>query len=271
MDDLDRTRQEFTRQAAGFAASAATTDRALTQRLLAALQECGKAGASDAGARDADDPADRRALDVACGPGIMTVELARVAREVVAFDLTPEMLFRARERCTRAGLRNVLFEEGSASDMPFPDDCFDVVLTRFSIHHFHEPRRVLEEMKRVSKPGAAIIIADIVSSECSEKSALHNAIEALRDPSHVRMYPASELASLVTGAGLRIEKEETWDTPRAFEEWAGIVALPERIDPLRIVLRALARAGEEAGIGLSLAGDTIAFVHRGRMIVARKP
>jgi ubiquinone/menaquinone biosynthesis C-methylase UbiE len=265
MDDLERTRQEFTHQAAGFAASAVATDRTSTQRILDALGAGGRTGAP------AMCGADIRVLDVACGPGIMTVELAGIAREVVAFDLTPEMLIRARERCAEAGFPNVLFEEGSASDMPFPDACFDVVLTRLSIHHFREPCRVLDEMRRVSKKGGTIIIADLVSSEFPEKSALQNAIEVLRDPSHVRMYAASELASLVAGAGLRIEKDETWDTAREFEEWAGIVALPERIDPLRIIVRALARAGEDAGIGLSLAGDTIAFLHRWRMIVARKP
>jgi ubiquinone/menaquinone biosynthesis C-methylase UbiE len=83
MDHIDRTKQEFTRQAAGFSASAAITDRRSTQRII----EATGAGATSL------------ALDVACGPGIVAVELAAVAREVVAFDLTPEMLIKARERC----------------------------------------------------------------------------------------------------------------------------------------------------------------------------
>ena len=100
-------------------ASAVTTDRALTQRILDAVDAAGRTGATAIRAID------RRVLDVACGPGIMTVELASIAGEVVAFDVTPEMLIRARERCARAGVRNVTFEEGSASDLPFPDDCFE--------------------------------------------------------------------------------------------------------------------------------------------------
>ena len=100
---------------------------------------------------------------------------------------------------------------------------------------------------------------------------MQNAIEVLRDPSHVRMYAASELAAMVVGSGLRIEKEATWDTAREFEEWAGIIALPERINPVRIVVRALARAGEDAGNRPVACREHHCFFHRWRMIVARKP
>jgi ubiquinone/menaquinone biosynthesis C-methylase UbiE len=254
MDHLQQTKQEFTRQAAGFAASAATTDSRLTQRLIEA------AGAS----------ATQLALDVACGPGIVTAALAGNVREVVAFDLTPEMLARAHERCAKAGLRNVTFKEGSATDLPFPDDHFDIVVTRLSIHHFQEPRRVLNEMRRVMKNDGTLVVADVVSSEITEKSALQNVIEVLRDPSHVRMHSASQLASLICDAGLTIQKEDTWDQPREFEEWGSLVAFPERIDPLRTIVRSLASVGEDAGMGLSLAGGSVVFFHRWYMIVARK-
>jgi SAM-dependent methyltransferase len=255
MDHLQRTKQEFARQAAGFANSAALTERGPIQRIIEAT------GAD----------ATRRALDLACGPGIVTAELAVAAGEVVAFDLTPEMLAKARERCHKANLHNVIFKEGSATELPFPENHFDIVVTRAAVHHFQEPRAVLGEAMRVMKKGGVLVVADVVSSELAEKSALQNAIEILRDPSHVRMAAASELASLVQGCGLKIEKQDTWDQPRAFEEWAGIVADPERINPLRTIVAALARAGEDAGMGLSAAGGAIAFFHRWLLIVARKP
>jgi ubiquinone/menaquinone biosynthesis C-methylase UbiE len=255
MDHLQRIKQEFARQAAGFATSAATTERAPIQRIIEAT------GAD----------ATKLALDLACGPGIVTVELAAAAGEVVAFDLTPEMLAKARERCSKAKLQNVSFKEGSAAKLPFPENHFDVVVTRAAIHHFQEPGRILGEAMRVMRNGGTLVVADVVSSEIGEKSALQNAIEVLRDPSHVRMYPASELASLVQGSGLKVERQESWDQPREFEEWGGIVADPERIDPLRTIVRALARAGEDAGMGLSAAGAAIVFFHRWHMIAARKP
>jgi SAM-dependent methyltransferase len=255
MDHLQRIKQEFARQAAGFATSAALSERAPIQRII------------DATGADAT----KLALDLACGPGIVTAELAAIAGEVVAFDLTPEMLAKARERCSKANLQNVTFKEGSATQLPFAENHFDVVVTRAAIHHFQEPRSILGEAVRVMRKGAVLVVADVVSSELAEKSALQNAIEILRDPSHVRMPPASELTSLVQGSGLKIEKQDTWDQPRAFEEWAGIVADPERINPLRTIVQALARAGEDAGMGLSTADGAIVFFHRWLMIVARKP
>jgi SAM-dependent methyltransferase len=254
MDHLQRTRLEFTRQAAGFAASAAITDRGQTLRLVEAIGP----------------DVNGRVLDVACGPGIVTAELAAVAREVVAFDLTAEMLAMARTRCEQAGYRNVTFREGSADALPYPDGSFDAVVTRLSFHHFKEPRRVLGEMVRVVKAGGTVAVADIVGAEDEATSALQNAIEILRDPSHVRMLPASELKSLMGAGGLTIVKQDSWDKPREFEEWADIVADPDRIGPVRILVRALAQAGVDAGMGLSVVDGAIAFFHRWLVVVARK-
>jgi ubiquinone/menaquinone biosynthesis C-methylase UbiE len=254
MDHLERTRREFTRQAAGFSASAATTDQAQVARLVGALGEAGRG----------------RVLDVACGPGIVSSALAEIAREVVAFDLTPEMLAKAEDRCRRAGRTNVVFEKGSATSLPFADLSFDAVVTRLSLHHFLEPPEVVAEMLRVLAVGGTLAVADVVCSEDPEKAALQNAIETLRDPSHVRMLPASELAALVTGPEISIERQDAWEKAREFEEWVGIVADPERIAPLRTVVQALARAGQDAGMGLSMRGGTVHFFHSWRLIVARK-
>jgi ubiquinone/menaquinone biosynthesis C-methylase UbiE len=255
MDHLQRTQNEFTRQAKHFATSAAITAADLTARFVDAVQ----AGP------------ETTILDVACGPGIVTVGIAAKARAVVAFDLTPEMLLQARERCTKAGLTNVRFEQGNATDLPFPDGRFDGVVTRLSVHHFATPRRVLDEIFRVLKPSGMFVLADVVSSEIAEESELQNAIEVLRDPSHVRMLPASELAALIANAGFAIEDQTTWDQPRNFDEWAAIVDDPQRVAPLRTIAHRLARAGEHAGMGLAVAGGTLGFFHRWRLFVARKP
>src|SRR5215469_8252345 len=84
MDHLDRVRQEFTRQADRFGAAAATTASDVTARIVDTV------------------PADSRVLDLACGPGIVSAALAPRARQVVAFDLTPQMLANARRRCRAA-------------------------------------------------------------------------------------------------------------------------------------------------------------------------
>jgi ubiquinone/menaquinone biosynthesis C-methylase UbiE len=254
MDHLERTRQEFSRQAASFAASAAITDQSQVARLVDAIG----------------DSARGRVLDVACGPGVVTCALAEHAHEVIALDLTPQMLEEARARCSKAGRTNVMFKEGSATSLPFADACFDAVITRLSFHHFLEPSVVLTEMLRVLRPRGIVAIADVVSAEAFDKSELQNAIETLRDPSHVRMLTRSELIAMVAQAGVRIERQETWDRPREIEEWLGIVSNPERVAPLRTIVRALAMAGEEAGMGLRLKDGVVNFFHRWQLVVARK-
>jgi ubiquinone/menaquinone biosynthesis C-methylase UbiE len=250
-----RVRDEFTRQAETFSSAPAITDAALAQRIIDALGEEAKGAV----------------LDVACGPGVLSAAIAESAREVVAFDLTAAMLEKAAQRCAAAGRGNVSFREGNATDLPFADTAFDAVVTRLSVHHFDRPARVFTEIFRVLRPGGVFVVADVISSEIAAESELQNAIEILRDPSHTRMLPGTELASLVETAGFSIESRATWDKPREFEEWMGIVNDASRIPPLRVVVRSLARAGQSAGMGLSVDADKITFFHRWNLIAARKP
>jgi ubiquinone/menaquinone biosynthesis C-methylase UbiE len=254
-DHSQRVRDEFTRQAETFSSSPAITDTALAQRIIDAL------GGDARGA----------VLDLACGPGVLSAAVAETAREVVAFDLTPTMLQKAAQRCAAAGRDNVSFREGNAADLPFANAAFDAVVTRLSVHHFDQPARVFSEIFRVLRPCGGLVVADVVSSEVAPEAELQNAIEILRDPSHTRMLSAIELASLVEGAGFHIEARTAWAKPREFEEWMGIVNDPSRVPPLRVVVRALARAGISAGIGLSVDADTIRFFHHWNLISARKP
>lgn len=255
MDHLKRVKEEFTRQADTFDKYAAKADESVEARFQAAV------GAAASGT----------ILDVACGPGVVTAALAGKAEAVTAFDATPAMLEKAEKRCAEAGHRNVRFEQGDAEALPFDDGTFDGVVTRLAIHHFPDPKRVIDEMLRVLRPGGTLVIADVVVSEDAEEAALQNAIEIIRDPSHIRMLPASELDSLVTATGFEIASQTTWDKSREFEEWMGIANDPQRVQPLRTIVRTLAKDGRTAGMGLSIQDGNVVFFHRWRLIVAQNP
>ena len=255
MRHIERVSNEFTRQAHNFDAWAVKADDQVAARFSAALGEAGRG----------------RLLDVACGPGVVTAALAPAAASIVAFDATEEMLEKARARCARAGLSNVEFRTGDAEKLPFDDGSFDAVVTRLAIHHFAAPQRAIDEMFRVLRTGGVAVIVDVISSEDAVESGLHNAIERLRDPSHVRMLPASELAARITRAGFRdVEHAAPWDMNRELEEWLAIVDDPARVEPVRTVVRALARAGCTAGIGLSVNGSQVVFFHRYCLVKAKK-
>jgi ubiquinone/menaquinone biosynthesis C-methylase UbiE len=255
MDHLKRVTEEFRRQAETFDTWAQKTDENVAVRFATAIGDAGRGNL----------------LDVACGPGVVTAALAPRAKSVVAFDATQEMLEKARVRCARARLVNVSFRQGNAEALPFGAAQFDGVVTRLAVHHFAEPQRAFDEMFRVLRPGGTAVIVDIVASEDAREEVLQNAIERLRDPSHVRMLPASELDACIAKAGFRELEPTTWDKDREFDEWMDIVNDPTRAGPIRVVVQALAEAGRSAGMGLSIKGDAIVFFHRWRLVRAKKP
>lgn len=255
MNHIKRVAEEFGRQADTFDAWAAKADDAVAARFRTAL---GAAGAGDV-------------LDVACGPGVVTAAIAAGAANVVGLDATPLMIEKARARCAEAGLANVAFRCGDAENLPFGDGCFDGAVTRFAVHHFAAPQRALDEMFRVLRPGGVVVILDVVSSDDDSQSRLHNAIERLRDPSHMRMLSAAQLEECMARSGFRDIESATWTVGREFEEWMDIINDPARADPVRTVVRALAEAGCTAGIGLSIKDGRVVFHHCWHLARARKP
>jgi ubiquinone/menaquinone biosynthesis C-methylase UbiE len=255
MDHLDRITDEFARQAKTFERWAELTDDQVATRFGNALG----------------DAAGGRLLDIACGPGVVTAAIAAGAASVTGLDATDAMLERAQARCAKAGLGNVTFQPGDAENLPFADASFDGVVTRAAVHHFADPQRAFNEMFRVLRGDGVAVVVDVVSSEDVVESSLHNAIEQLRDPSHVRMLAPSVLDGGLARAGFRDIAPGTWDASRELEEWLGIVNDPARAAPLRIVVRALAEAGRSAGIGLSVRDGRVVFFHRWRLVKATKP
>ena len=159
-----------------------------------------------------------RVLDIGCGPGILTVAIAPLVDEILALDLTPEMIARASSRSEELGLRNVRFEVGRAEELPFVDGYFDVVVTRLMLHHLLSPAMAVKEMARVTKNGGLLVVADIVTSEKWTDAKLHNALETLRDPSHVRALSEPELDGLLNSGGLKVVDKKDWVSEREFGE-----------------------------------------------------
>ncbi len=103
---------------------------------------------------------DAAVLDMGCGPGTITVGLARRARAVVGVDTSAEMVDSARRRAEDAGIDNASFEVGSAHDLPYDDGNFDVVYAHQVMQHLSDPVRALREARRVLRPGGLMAVRD---------------------------------------------------------------------------------------------------------------
>jgi ubiquinone/menaquinone biosynthesis C-methylase UbiE len=105
----------------------------------------------------------QRVLDLGCGTGTLALLIKRVepAAEVVGLDADPEMLAQAREKAEREGVELGL-TEGLSTELPYPDESFDLVLSTLFFHHL-DPQPKLQtarEIVRVMRPGGALHVAD---------------------------------------------------------------------------------------------------------------
>lgn len=100
-------------------------------------------------------------LDVGCGPGSITLDLARLVSHsqghVTGVDYTPEPLEEARKLASSAGQTNVSFQVADVHALPFADDLFDIVHAHQVLQHIADPVRALREMRRVVKHGGGIV------------------------------------------------------------------------------------------------------------------
>ena len=103
-----------------------------------------------------------RLIDCGCGPGSITVDLARelAPSEVVGVDIRPEAIEEARVLAKEQGISNVTFEVGSAYALPYPDVSFDAATACAVLQHLDRPVDALREIRRVLKPGGVVGIVD---------------------------------------------------------------------------------------------------------------
>jgi ubiquinone/menaquinone biosynthesis C-methylase UbiE len=115
-------------------------------------------------------------LDVGCGTGSLAIAAKRHVGStgtVYGIDASPEMLARAGKKAAKAG-HEVMFRDGAAQALPFPDRQFDAVLNTLMLHHL--PRKGREqcarEMRRVLKPGGTALVVEFGGSAERKKGLL---------------------------------------------------------------------------------------------------
>src|SRR5262245_23162745 len=245
---------QFTRQAADFAAAPALHNQAALDLLVEAARPL----ATDV------------SLDVACGPGSVVVAFAARVRQAAGLDATEAMLEEARRLAARAGAGNVAWHRGDVYALPFADGTFDIVSCRFAFHHLQEPARAFAEMVRVARPGGRVVLCDAFASDDPVKAAAFNAMERHRDPSTVEFRPLAFLLGLYAIAGLPEPEVRFYEVP-AERERVVALSFPEGGDRagLRTMLDASVE-GDTMGLGARRDGGTMRFAYPTAVLVGVK-
>ena len=167
-----------------------------------------------------------RVLDLGCGGGHASFAVASFASDVVAYDLSHDMLEAVRAEAARRGLSVIGTEQGDVEALPFATASFDLVLTRFSAHHWIDLAAPLAEMRRVLRPGGLAVVMDTISPQAPAFDAFLNRIEVLRDPSHVRNHTAEEWRLALESAGFRPKAPTLSRLRLAFDPWIARIGTP---------------------------------------------
>ncbi len=166
-------------------------------------------------------PSEATALDVATGGGHTAISLAKRVEQVVAIDITPEMLAEAEKASSLEDISNITFRAEDVHNLNIPDCQFDIVTSRFAAHHFSDVKKALQEMCRVLKPGGKLYILDCSVFDGVEPEKEINRIELLRDSLHQCSYSPCLWHQLLKELPLTIDQtsllREQYELPQWFD------------------------------------------------------
>ena len=192
-------------------------------------------------------------LDAGCGAGHTALAFAPGVARVVACDFTGAMLEHVETLAQERGIHNIETQLADVEDLPFPARSFDLVVTRYSAHHWQRPQRALAEFRRLLKPDGVFLISDIMAREDYAQDTFLQTIELLRDPSHVRDYRVSEWRAMLSEAGFKSEVLLRFDLTLRFDAWTRRMATPRRNADM--ILSLFRGAPAEIRRGFSLRDD----------------
>lgn len=173
-------------------------------------------------------PAGGSVLEVAPGPGFLSIELAKRGLEVRAVDISKTFVEIARRNAASEGVK-VRFQLGNAAALPLEDASVDFVVCRAAFKNFTEPVKAMAEMRRVLRPGGTALLADMRRDVSVAEirrfvdglgvSRLNRWFMMLtfRGMLIKRAYPIEEIRCMAIAAGWRDPRIEV--TPLGFEAW----------------------------------------------------
>ncbi|MDM1021006.1 class I SAM-dependent methyltransferase [Acinetobacter sp. VNK23] len=180
----------------------------------------------------------KRVLDLGCGGGHVTYQIAPCVDEVVAYDLTPSMVELVAQQSRERGFHNVIGQQGAAESLSFANQSFDCAITRYSAHHWQNVMQAMSEIYRVLAKNGKLVIVDILGNANPVMDTFFQTIETIRDPSHVRNYSLQEWMHFAEYAGFKVETVEKQSLDLEFQSWMQRMQTPEHaVETIRYLQR----------------------------------
>ena len=169
----------------------------------------------------------KQILDLGCGGGHVSYQVADLTETTIAYDVTAEMVDLVCNQAQQRGLSQIRGQQGAAEKLPFADHQFDCVISRYSAHHWQHVGQAMQEIYRVLKPRGKVIFVDIVSNCQPILDTFLQTIEMIRDPSHVRNYSVQEWIQFAEYAGFGVEQIDKQSLKLDFKSWVERMQTPE--------------------------------------------
>lgn len=154
--------------------------------------------------KNLDIPEKAAVLDIGCGNGDL---LAKLSDDFdfygTGLDSSEEVIELAKEKHPAFN-----FFTGSAEQLPFPDNAFDVMICSTSFHHFSDTSRFLQEAKRVLRPEGSLAIGEIRIPLYDLRKAYNNRLKKKSDDADVKVYGQKELEELFVEAGFYVNDQK---------------------------------------------------------------
>ena len=204
-------------------------------------------------------------LDAGSGAGHTALAFAPHVAHVTSVDLSPAMLAQGERQAQERGLANVEFRQADVEALPFPDHSFDLIVSRYSAHHWPHPQQALSEFRRLLRPGGTFLLSDIVSYEDFSADTHLQTLEILRDRSHVRDHTIAAWLAMLAQQGFGGGVVYRWDVWIDFASWVQRMATPP--DDAAMIRRLLDNAPAEVRATLRVEADH-SFTIQGALIKA---
>lgn len=219
---------------------------------------------------------DARVLDVGCGTGFPLIELAErlgPASRVCGIDPWSAALARARFKAKVRRVRNVTIVGGDAAALPFPDVCFDLIVSNLGVNNFEKPEAALREIRRVARPGSKLALTTNLKGHMKEfYDVFEETLAELGDPKAIAALSAhidhratvEKLTALFERAGFRLVRVQEARASMRFADgsallrhyfvklgfldgWKGVVEVERRKDVFARLESKLNRASQLRG------------------------